>query len=80
MAVDTTLLTDYTFAQIKLAAKHAIMTNAVGGNELRMSDGRVIARVSLKEATDLYVWADTMTALDGDENGGVVLGGFGEPQ
>ena len=79
MAIDTSLLTDYSFAQIKLAAKHAMMTAAVGGSEVRMPDGRSIGRVSLKEATDLYTWADTMATLDGDENGGIVLGSFGEP-
>lgn len=78
MAFDTSQLTDYTFAEIKLAAKHAMISAAVGGGTLTIN-GRTIGRVTLKEARDLYDWADTMASVDGDENGGIVLGSFGEP-
>ena len=79
MAVDTTLLTDYTWAQIKLAAKHAMMSAAVGGNELRMQDGRSIGRISIAEAKALYELADAMDAAESDESpGGIALVQYGE--
>lgn len=79
MAIDTSLLTDYSFAQIKLAMKHAIMTAGVGGVTLSIG-GRTIGRCTLKEAWDIYTKASMAEALEGDANGGIILGSFGEPQ
>lgn len=79
MAVDTTLLTDYTWAQIKLAAKHAMVSAAVGGGELRMPDGRSIGRISIKDAKTLYEFADQMSNDESTESpGGLALVQFGE--
>ena len=79
MAVDTTLLTDYTWAQIKLAAKHAMVSAAVGGKELRMPDGRNIGRISIQEARDLYQLADEMEQTEANAGGMNALAQFGEP-
>jgi hypothetical protein len=80
MAVDTSLLTDYTFAQIKLAAKHAMVSAAVGGAELRMPDGRNIGRISPEQARSLYEWADEMAQIEDNLGGMNALANFGEPQ
>lgn len=79
MAIDTTLFTDFTWAQIKLGVKHSLMSSFAGGVNLTIA-GRSIGRVPVERAKEIYVWADTMEALDGDANGGIILGGFGEPQ
>lgn len=78
MAIDTSLLTDYTWAQIKLAAKHAMMQAAVGGNTLSIN-GRMIGRISIKEAKDLYELATQMESDESEgETGGIGLAGYGE--
>ena len=78
MAIDTTLLTDYTWAQIKLGAKHAMLSAAVGGSALTIK-GRTIGRITIAEATRLYNFADEMEQIEGNgESGRNVLVEFGE--
>jgi hypothetical protein len=81
MAIDTSQLTDYTWAQIKLAAKHAMISAAVGGNTLVIG-GRTIGRISIKDAKLLYEMAEEMeeaeeTGAD-TSNGGFALVQYGE--
>lgn len=63
MAIDTSLLTDYTWTQIKLGAKHAMMQAAVGGNTLTIN-GRAIGRITIEEARKLYTFAEEMEQID----------------
>ena len=78
MAIDTSLLTDYTWAQIKLAAKHAMMSAAVGGNTLSIN-GRAIGRISIDEAKKLYELAEEMDAAEATESpGGLAIVRYGE--
>lgn len=78
MAVDTSQLTDYTWAQIKLAAKHAMVSAAVGGDTLTIA-GRTIGRISITEAKKLYELADQMQNDEStDAAGGTALVQFGE--
>lgn len=78
MAFDTSQLTDYSWAQIKLAAKHAMLSAAVGGAQLTIG-GRTIGRITIEEAKKLYEMADDMEATaDTLSPGGVVLGVYGE--
>lgn len=76
--IDTSSLTDYTFAQIKLAAKAAMMSAALGGSSISIG-GRVIGRITPDEARKLYDWA---TQMEADENtlspGGTALVQYGE--
>jgi hypothetical protein len=79
MAIDTTQLTDFTWAQIKLAAKHAMVSAAVGGASLSVG-GKTIGRITVAEAKALYDMADAMQASEdagenGDGNVLVTLGG-----
>lgn len=78
MAIDTSLLTDYSWSDIQLAAKHAMMSAAVGGSQLSIS-GRNIGRISIKEAKALY---DLATQMIGDEStdagNGLALIQYGE--
>ncbi len=78
--VDTSQLTDYTFAQIKLAAKHAMISAAVGGGTLTIN-GRTIGRITTKDARDLYDWAteqETVETENAELGGGVAIVKFGE--
>jgi hypothetical protein len=77
MAVDLSGLTDYTWAQIRLMAKHAIMSATLAGAELRTPTGQSIKRITVDEAKALYQWAYEMEAIDDGENGNV-LAEFGE--
>jgi hypothetical protein len=78
MPVDTSQLTDYTWAQIKLAAKHAMVSAAVGGSTLTIA-GRTLGRISISEAKALYELA---TQMEQDElngaTGGTALVQYGE--
>jgi hypothetical protein len=78
MAVDTSLLTDYSWAQIKLAAKHAMVSAAVGGGTLTIG-GRTIGRITISDAKKLYEMADQAEQLEaGESEGGTALVQFGE--
>jgi len=80
MAIDTSLLTDYSWADIAKAAKHAMMQAAVGGNTLQIS-GRTIGRISIDEAKKLYETAIQMQNDEGTTaNAGLALVRFGEPK
>jgi hypothetical protein len=80
MAVDLSTLTDYTWTQIKLAAKHAMVQSAVGGSSLSIN-GRQIARISIDEAKKLYNMACEMETIEGGGNdaSGIALIEFREP-
>lgn len=82
MAIDVSELTDYSWANLAKAAKQAMMTAAVGGTELRMSDGRTIRRITMDEAKKLYAFATEQEQLESNETegGGIALIEFGEPQ
>jgi hypothetical protein len=76
MAIDASLLTDYTWAQIKIAAKQAMMTTAIGGRDLTIG-GKRITRVTLDEAASLYRMAAEMeSAENASEHGGIALVNF----
>ncbi len=64
MAVDFDQLADYTFAQIKQAAKAAMIGAALGGNQFSIN-GRMLGRITPGEATKLYQWAALMEANAG---------------
>lgn len=75
MAIDVSALTDYAWSDIAIAAKHAMITAAMGGGELRMSDGRMIKRLTIDEAKALYALATESAAAEaaGESGGGIVL-------
>ena len=78
MAIDVSALTDYTWAQIAIAAKHAMVSAAVGGGTLSI-EGRSIGRISISEAKTLYELAQQMQADEAaGTHGGNVLVKFGE--
>jgi hypothetical protein len=78
MAIDTTQLTDYSWAQIRLAAKHAMMSAAVGGANWSIG-GKSLGRITIAEATALYELATTMEQIEaGDGTGGIALVQYGE--
>ncbi len=74
MAVDFDQLADYTFAQIKQAAKAAMIGAALGGNQFSIN-GRMLGRITPGEATKLYQWASQMEATEADTSntGGIAL-------
>jgi hypothetical protein len=78
MAIDTTQLTDFTWAQIKLAAKHAMVSAAVGGASLSIG-GKTIGRITIAEAKALYELADANEQIEaGAGTGGIALVRYGE--
>lgn len=78
MAIDLSTLTDYSWADIKKAAKHAMVSAAVGGGTLSIS-GRTIGRISITEAKSLYELAEQMIADEStDSSGGIALVRYGE--
>jgi hypothetical protein len=80
MAIDTALLTDYSWSDIAKAAKQAMMTIAVGGTSMRMPDGRMIERMTIADAKALYDVAVANQAAEEDGGNGMALVQFGEPQ
>lgn len=76
MSIDTTLLTNYTWDQIKTAATQAIMANLIGGSRL-VINGRDIMRVSVEDAKGIYLWAVQMQDIEAG-NDGNALARFGE--
>lgn len=78
MAIDTSLLTDYSWADIAKAAKTAMISAALGGNTLTIN-GRMIGRISIEEATKLYEFAIQMQNDESTSAGnGLALVQFGE--
>ena len=69
MAIDTTLLTDYSWADIKLAAKTAMITSALGGRTLTMPGGHNIGRITQAEAESLYKFASEQLQLESSTTG-----------
>ena len=69
MAIDVSALTDYSWADIAKAAKHAMITAAVGGGELTIN-GRHIGRISIKDAKLLYEFATQAVTDESTEGGG----------
>lgn len=76
--VDLSALADYSWAEIAVAAKQAMVKAAVGGQNLSIN-GRSIGRISIKDATDLYNLATSMIANESDDGGGMALVQFGNP-
>lgn len=74
---DIASLTDYSFAEIKKAAKAAMINCALGGTTLTIN-GRTLQRVTLDDARRLYQWAEQMES-EGDANGGRALITFENP-
>jgi hypothetical protein len=81
MAIDLSALTDYSWADIAVAAKTAMVTSALGGNNLSIN-GRTIGRISIDEAIRLYDLASQMVASEaaGESGGGNILVRFGQSQ
>lgn len=80
MALSDTLsaLTDYSWSDIKKAAKHAMVTAALGGGTLAIN-GRTIGRISISDAKALYEMADQMVNDESsDASNGIALVQYGE--
>lgn len=78
MALDPSTLTDFSWSDIKKAAKAAMVNAAMGGNTLTIN-GRTIGRISITEAKKLYEMAEDMIAAEStDASGGTALVQFGE--
>jgi hypothetical protein len=81
MAFDLSTLTDYAWSDIAKAAKHAMVTAALGGENL-IINGRTIGRISISDALELYnaatAVAEAEEAASGDSGGGTALVQFGE--
>lgn len=80
MALSDTLfaLTDYSWSDIKKAAKHAMVTAALGGGTLAIN-GRTIGRITIADAKKLYEMADQMAQDESTEGGsGIALVQYGE--
>lgn len=75
--LDLSTITDYSWAQIKLAAKQCMASNLVGGANLTIG-GRSLGRCTPEQAMKLYEWADAMELAETYPGGGIVLGKFGE--
>lgn len=76
MAIDLSQLTDYSWSDIKVAAKHAMVQAAVGGATLTVG-GRAIARISIGDARKLYELAERMIADEAGTGGGIALVKYG---
>jgi hypothetical protein len=73
-------LTDFTWAQIKLACKTAMVNSVLGGAQLSIN-GRTIGRVSMEDLTKLYQFADANEQIESVGEGGMAaLVDFGEAQ
>jgi hypothetical protein len=78
MAFDTSQLTDYSWSDIQKAAKHAMISAAVGGGTLTIN-GRTIGRISIADAKLLYETAtEQVNAESTDAAGGIALVKYGE--
>lgn len=79
-AAQLTALTDYTWAQIKLACKTAMVNSLLGGTVIEFPGGRKFERVGTADIQSIYAWADTNEAMESDTsgNGGLILATFGD--
>jgi hypothetical protein len=79
MAFDVDALTDYSFAQIKVAAKHAMLSAIFGGANYTIN-GKSFGRITTDQAQRLYDWAAAMEADEAaeDNGGGIALVQYGE--
>jgi hypothetical protein len=66
MALDLSTLTDYSWSDIKKAAKTAMVSSALGGSRL-VVNGNDITRISIDDAKKLYQLADEMIAIEGGD-------------
>lgn len=80
MAFNVDALTDYSWAQIKKACKHAAVSGLVGGIELEMDDGRRIGKYTAEQIKAIYTWATEMETIEdaGTTGGGDVLVNYRE--
>jgi hypothetical protein len=80
MAINTSTLTDYTWAQIKLGCKHSMLAGALGGVNLAI-EGRTIGRYSADEVMALYKFADEMETIEtnAEQGGGIAQVVFADP-
>jgi hypothetical protein len=79
MAFDPSALTDHSWSDIKLAAKHAMVSAAMGGSTLSIN-GRSLGRISISEAKKLYEMAEDMIAAEDTSSlGGIALVQYGDP-
>lgn len=76
MAIDVSQLTDYSWADIAKAAKTAMLSAALGGAQLQIN-GRIIQRITVNEATQLYELAVRQMTNDANpSDGGIILAVF----
>jgi hypothetical protein len=79
MAIDVTTLVDYSWSDIRIAAKAAMMQAAVSGVATYTINGRSLGRYSMKDLRALYDLADSMIADSAAESGnGIALVQYGE--
>lgn len=74
MAFDLSTLGDYTWAELKKAAKSAMISAAIGGGTLTIKD-RTIGRITQQQAESLYNFAadQEQSELAGVTGDGIVL-------
>jgi hypothetical protein len=78
MALDPSALTDHSWSDIAKAAKHAMVSAAMGGADLTIAGWR-IGRISIKDAKELYELATQMAADESTEaSSGIALVQYGE--
>jgi hypothetical protein len=79
MAIDVSALTDYAWSDIAKAAKTAMITAALGGDELTIN-GRHIGRITVDDAKTLYDYATEQANAEAstDNGGGIALVKYGE--
>lgn len=78
MAIDTTLLTDFSWADIKIACKQSVMTGLLSGVVLTIN-GRTIGRYTADQIKTIYAWACEMEAIESaDAFGGTALAQYGD--
>ena len=77
MALDLSTLGDYSWTDIAKAAKHAMVTTALGGNTLSIN-GRTVGRITIEDAKKLFELASEQISNEqaGQNGGGNVLVNF----
>ncbi len=80
MALDPSTLTDFSWSDIRKAAKAAMVNAAMGGATLTIN-GRQLGRVTIEDAISLYRMSEEMIAAeDPTSSDGIALMQFGEPR
>ncbi len=79
MGLDLSGLTDYSWADIKKAAKAAMVNGALGGTTLTVN-GKSIGRITPLQARQLYEFAEQMENASSSDGAGIALVQFREPQ